>query len=93
MSDFMSKIPSLKELTSMTGKLVNGIKTSVGEIVEEYKKNHPPAPEKPTSEAAQPMPKETKPATDKVEVEKKPEEKPPEAAQAEEKKDEEKKAE
>lgn len=41
MSDFMSKLPNFKELTSMTGKFVNGLKTTVCEIVEDYKKNHP----------------------------------------------------
>lgn len=38
MSDFKSKLPDLKELTSMTKKLFNGLKNSVGEIIDDYKK-------------------------------------------------------
>ena len=37
MSDFKSKLPDFKELTSMTGKLYKGLKTSVEEIVHDYK--------------------------------------------------------
>lgn len=37
MSDFKSKLPDMKELTSMTKKLFSGIKNSVGEIVHDYK--------------------------------------------------------
>ncbi|KTD68820.1 MULTISPECIES: hypothetical protein [Legionella] len=39
MSDFKSKLPDLKELASMTGKLYTDIKKSVGEIVQNYKEN------------------------------------------------------
>ncbi|MGC1181985.1 hypothetical protein [Legionella sp.] len=38
MSDTKSKFPNFKELSSMTGKLFKDIKTSVGEIIEDYKK-------------------------------------------------------
>lgn len=38
MSDFKSKLPDLQELTSMTSKLFKGIKASVGEIIDDYKK-------------------------------------------------------
>lgn len=37
MSDFKSKLPDLNELTSMTAKLFKGIKTSVSEIIQDYK--------------------------------------------------------
>ena len=37
MSDFKSKLPDIKELTSMTSKLFKGIKSSVDEIVKDYK--------------------------------------------------------
>lgn len=38
MSDFKSKLPDLKELGSMTGKLFNDLKVSVTEIIDDYKK-------------------------------------------------------
>ncbi|KTD60842.1 hypothetical protein [Legionella shakespearei] len=38
MSDFKSKLPDFQELTSMTSKLFKGLKDSVGEIIEDYKK-------------------------------------------------------
>ena len=37
MSDQKSKIPDLKELASMTSKLFGDIKTSVGQIIQDYK--------------------------------------------------------
>jgi hypothetical protein len=37
MSDFKSKLPDFKELTSMTSKLYKGIKSSVQEIIRDYK--------------------------------------------------------
>jgi hypothetical protein len=37
MSDMKSKLPDFKELASMTGKLYNDIKTSVGQIIQDYK--------------------------------------------------------
>lgn len=37
MGDFKSKLPDLKELGSMTNKLFHGIKSSVNEIVQDYK--------------------------------------------------------
>lgn len=37
MSDMKSKMPDLKELAAMTGKLFNDIKTSVSEIIQDYK--------------------------------------------------------
>ena len=41
MSDLKSKLPDLNELGSMAGKLYNDIKTSVVEIIGDYKKKHP----------------------------------------------------
>ncbi|MDR3442501.1 MAG: hypothetical protein P4L65_05740 [Legionella sp.] len=37
MSDPKSKLPDFKELASMTGKLFGDIKTSVGQIIQDYK--------------------------------------------------------
>lgn len=37
MSDFKSKMPDLKELGSMASKLFKGIKSSVEEIIKDYK--------------------------------------------------------
>lgn len=37
MSDFKSKLPDLKELSSMTSKLFNGLRNSLEEIVKDYK--------------------------------------------------------
>ena len=37
MSDMKSKLPDLKELASMTGKLFTDIKTSVTQIIQDYK--------------------------------------------------------
>ncbi|RUR13302.1 hypothetical protein [Legionella sp. km772] len=37
MSDFKSKLPDLKELGSMTSKLFSGLKTTVNEIIHDYK--------------------------------------------------------
>lgn len=38
MSDFKSKLPDLKEVSEITGKLFKDIKTSVSEIITNYKK-------------------------------------------------------
>ncbi|KTC65914.1 Uncharacterised protein (plasmid) [Legionella adelaidensis] len=38
MSDLKSKLPDLKELGSMTSKLFKDLKSSVGEIIDDYKK-------------------------------------------------------
>lgn len=45
MSDLKSKLPDLNELGSMAGKLYNDLKTSVVEIIDDYKKKHPDVPE------------------------------------------------
>ena len=52
MSDSKSKLPDLKEITSMAGKLFNDIKKSVNEIVADYKKNHSNASGAPRKAAA-----------------------------------------
>ena len=41
MSDLKSKLPDLKELGEITGKLFKDIKTSVTEIIDNYKLKHP----------------------------------------------------
>ena len=38
MSDLKSKLPDIKEVTEITGKLFKDIKTSVSEIIDSYKK-------------------------------------------------------
>ena len=45
MSDFKSKLPDLKEIGLMAGKLFKDIRTSVSEIVETYKEKHPSPPQ------------------------------------------------
>ncbi|HDS3848640.1 hypothetical protein [Legionella pneumophila] len=61
MSDFKSKLPDLNELTSMTAKLFKGIKTSVSEIIQDYKQKRaqPVSTEEKTTE--------NKPAENKTE--------------------------
>lgn len=44
MSDFKSKLPDFKELSSMTSKLFKGFKASVEEIVHDYKQKRDNAP-------------------------------------------------
>jgi hypothetical protein len=62
MSDPKSKIPDLKEIVELTGKLFKDIKTSFSELVSAYKEKHPdaPLPEK-TQEAAPVVKAEEKP--------------------------------
>ena len=54
MSDLKSKLPDLKELGEIGGKLFKDIKTSVCEIISTYKKKHPTteAVVKPTKKTA-----------------------------------------
>lgn len=54
MGDFKSKLPDLNELGSMTGKLYKGIKNSVKEIIEDYKKKRAQPESEPSKEATQP---------------------------------------
>jgi hypothetical protein len=44
MSDLKSKLPDLKELTGMAGKLFGDVKKSVVEIIGTYKEKHKDAP-------------------------------------------------
>lgn len=52
MSDFKSKLPDFTELSSMAGKLYKGLKTSVEDIIHDYKekRSEPEVKEKPTTE-------------------------------------------
>ncbi|WP_028388374.1 hypothetical protein [Legionella fairfieldensis] len=40
MSDFKSKLPDFNELSSMASKFYKDVKTSVCEIISDYKKKH-----------------------------------------------------
>lgn len=60
MSDFKSKLPDFKELSSMTSKLYKGIKTSVEEIIKDYKQKRAESETQATEEV---RPAETKPTT------------------------------
>lgn len=40
MSDLKSKIPDMNEIGSMVGKLFKDVKSSVMEIIDDYKKKH-----------------------------------------------------
>ncbi len=52
MSDWKSKIPDIKELGEMTGKLFKDIKKSVDEIVTSYKDKRPASSETSKPKAA-----------------------------------------
>ena len=60
MGDFKSKLPDLKEVMQITGKLFKDLKTSVGEIVSDYKQKHADTAETEKSEAAEPATKTKK---------------------------------
>ncbi len=70
MSDFKSKLPDLKELGDITGKLFQDIKTSVFEIMASYKEKRATSEETETTVASEAKPKK-KPAA-KATDEKKP---------------------
>lgn len=59
MSDFKSKLPDFKELTSMTTKLYKGLKASVEEIISDYKEKR----QEPTTHVKKDAPVKKKPAT------------------------------
>ena len=73
MNDFKSKMPDLKELSSMAGKLFKDVKTSVSEIIDDYKtkrehvaSNSSVKPKEKEEVVAKPKRKATKPKdTDK----------------------------
>ena len=54
MSDLKSKLPDLNELGSMAGKLYKDLKTSVCEIIDDYKSKHPSQDDAPKAPAAKP---------------------------------------
>ena len=62
MSDLKSKLPDLKELGEITGKLLKDIKVSVGEIMRDYKQKRAEAAK--TEASAE----KTENAKDKAEV-------------------------
>ncbi len=57
MNDLKSKLPDLNELSSMAGKLYKDLKTSVCEIIDDYKVKHP-SPDEARKEPAE-KPKES----------------------------------
>ena len=77
MSDFKSKLPDLKELTGMIGKLCTDVKNSVVEIAGAYKEKHkdtgekpaeaPKATEAPAPKAEEPKAETSEPVAPKVE--------------------------
>lgn len=54
MSDLKSKLPDLNEITSITSKLFKDLKTSVSEIIDDYKARREPVkpPEKKKTQTA-----------------------------------------
>lgn len=50
MSDLRSKLPDLKEISSIAGKLFKDLKTSINEIVSDYKKKREDTEEAGSSE-------------------------------------------
>ena len=41
MSDLKSKLPDMNELAGMASKLFHDVKTSIGQIIDDYKAKHP----------------------------------------------------
>ncbi len=61
MSDLKSKLPDLKEISSMANKLFKSLKSTVEEIVHDYKeKRAEPAHEAPAKKETKTAKKETK---------------------------------
>jgi Sec-independent protein translocase protein TatA len=75
MGDFKSKLPDFKEIGSMATKLFKDVKSSVGEIITDYKEKRAEEAEKASQE------KQAEPAAEKP-AEKKPDESKQEAAKA-----------
>jgi hypothetical protein len=65
MSDFKSKLPDLKELSSMATTLFNAIKTGVDEIIKDYKEKRPNTPEKPETNKTEPKKSKDTPVDEK----------------------------
>ncbi|MDX2345470.1 MAG: hypothetical protein QNK11_01150 [Legionella sp.] len=74
MGDFKSKLPDMKELTGMIGKLFTDVKKSVVEIVGEYKEKHKEADADAakTAEPAQTKPPEAPKAKEPAKTEEAP---------------------
>lgn len=66
MSDLKSKLPDFKEVTSMAAKLFKDVKTSVSEIIVEYKKKRAEEAAAAETETAK-APKASPEAKEKVE--------------------------
>lgn len=62
MKDLKSKLPDFKELTAIAGKFYNDLKSSVCEIINDYKKNHA-SEEEPTEHKTKDTKVEKKPET------------------------------
>lgn len=83
MSDLKSKLPDFKEITSIASKLFKDVKTSVCEIIDEYKKKREDeepkqkksdvtsSSDKVTEAKTKPAAKKSSPATEKSPREKK----------------------
>ncbi len=54
-----SKMPDLKEIGAMAGKLFTDVKKSIGEIITDYKSKRPEAPKTETKPAEKPAAEET----------------------------------
>ena len=65
MNDFKSKLPNLKEVSDIACKLFKDLKTSVSEIITDYKKNHPDTPESETKETSSEKSESVKPSAKK----------------------------
>ena len=94
-----SKLPDMKEISNMAGKLYQDVKKSVTEIYDDYKTNHPKTEqdnsskesEKDSKQSAESKAEESKPAESKAEESKPAESKADEESKAEESKPEENK--
>lgn len=72
MSDFKSKLPDLKELTSMGEKLFKGLKSSVTEIIDDYKKKRESMAEEESIKSEEKPAEAAKPAVKAVKEKEKP---------------------
>ena len=69
MGDFKSKLPDLKELGSMSEKIFKSLKSSVTEIIEDYKKKRETAPEATPAKTEKESEKKAAPAPEATEEE------------------------
>ena len=88
MSDFKSKLPDLKELGEISGKLFRDLKTSISEIITNYKQKHPSTTAEPQKKADKPnvktasAEKAAEPVTENKTVQEEPLKKPKASAKA-----------